>query len=53
MRQNSSVKEVEILKEKDNRGDILCSADRHAYLVLAGTNITDLTQSLQNLKVLP
>lgn len=53
MRQNSNVQEAEILKEKDKRGDILCSADRHAYVILAETNITDLTQSLQNLKVIP
>ncbi len=51
MHENNMVKEAEILKDRDSRGDITCSVERHAYVILAGNKIDDLTQALQNLKV--
>lgn len=48
VRRQEGVKEAAILKNAGSRGDISCSADRHAYVILAGDKITESTKFLQS-----
>lgn len=51
--QHEDVKDAGVMKAAGDRGPITCSADRHAYVILSGQNISRTVQSLQSQKVLP
>lgn len=53
VRRTESVQEADVLKAAGHRGDMVCSADRHAYVILAGSTITEAKLSLQRQKALP
>ncbi|MDK7749787.1 ATP-grasp domain-containing protein [Brevibacterium sp. UMB10442] len=53
VRQHEDVKDAGVMKAAGDRGPITCSADRHAYVILSGQNISRTVQSLQSQKVLP
>lgn len=53
VRQHEDVKDAGVMKAAGDRGPSTCSADRHAYVILSGQNISRTVQSLQSQKVLP
>lgn len=47
VREHAGVEEAGILKEDGTRGDINCSADRHAYVIVSGSKVDESIDFLQ------